>query len=70
MHVRSLGCSLGGPRWLLALVLFVPQGFWAGAEAGATACWALPLPVSWVHVRDGLGKVGVSALHRIVSSLM
>lgn len=53
----------------MALVLFVPQGFWAGAEAGVTACWALPLPVSWVHVRGGLGKVGVSALHRIVSSL-
>ena len=55
---------------MLALVLFVPQGFWAGAEAGATACWTLSLPVSWVHVRDGLGKVGVSALHRIVSSLI
>jgi hypothetical protein len=38
----------------LALVFFVPQGFLAGAEAGATAFGALPLPVSWVHVHDYL----------------
>ena len=49
-----VGCSLGGPCWFLALVFFVPQGFLAGAEAGATAFGALPLPVSWVHVHDYL----------------
>ena len=47
-----------------ALAFFVPLGFLAGAVAGAAACWALTMPVSWGHVSIRLGKWVVQSCGR------